>query len=104
MDRKQGVRWQPVDGRPNAQPRADPIRSSSAAGSANAERALSPRKARVRNPLRNAEVSALKIDNGPVFSRRPQAQGPDGRAKVSAATLVAAAGGFEAQLFEWLKQ
>jgi tricarballylate dehydrogenase len=49
----------------------------------------------------DAEVLDLEIDNG-MFLSASLKQG-DGRAKVSAATLVAAAGGFEANI-EWLKQ
>src|SRR5271166_2878970 len=49
----------------------------------------------------DAEVLDLAIDNG-MFLSAVLKQG-DGRATVSAATLVAAAGGFEANI-EWLKQ
>src|SRR3982075_722812 len=49
----------------------------------------------------DAEVLDLKIDDG-MFLSAVLKQG-DGRAKVSASTLVAAAGGFEANI-EWLKQ
>src|ERR1700757_986175 len=49
----------------------------------------------------DAEVLDLEIDNG-MFLSASLKQG-HGRAKVSAATLVAAAGGFEANI-EWLKQ
>src|SRR5580704_16447980 len=51
--------------------------------------------------LYDAEVVDLEIDNG-MFLSAVLKQG-DGRAKVSASTLVAAAGGFEANI-EWLKQ
>jgi tricarballylate dehydrogenase len=51
--------------------------------------------------LYDAEVVDLEIDNG-MFLSAVLKQG-DGTAKVTASTLVAAAGGFEANI-EWLKQ
>jgi tricarballylate dehydrogenase len=51
--------------------------------------------------LYDAEVLDLEIDNG-MFLSATLKQG-DGRVKVRASTLVAAAGGFEANI-EWLKQ
>ena len=68
-----------------------------------AERALSHRRtARRRHSLRRRSARPRQSKTA-CFSPRPLKQPVDGRADVRASTLVAAAGGFEANI-EWLKQ
>ncbi len=96
---KQGVRWQPSLGGTLSLGRTNSFFLGGGRAMLNA---LYLTAEQLGVDIRyDAEVIDLEIDNG-MFLSASLKQG-DGRAKVSAATLVAAAGGFEANI-EWLKQ
>jgi tricarballylate dehydrogenase len=94
---EQGVRWQPSLGGTLSLGRTN---SFFLGGQGDAE-PLYLRPNLGVDILYDAEVLDLEIDNG-MFLSADLKQG-DGRISVRAATLVAAAGGFEANI-EWLKQ
>src|ERR1700675_4371716 len=96
---EQGVRWQPSLGGTLSLGRTNSFFLGGGRAMLNALY-LTAEKLGVEI-LYDAEVVDLEIDNG-MFLSAVLKQG-DGRAKVSASTLVAAAGGFEANI-EWLKQ
>src|SRR6202158_6243109 len=96
---KQGVRWQPSLGGTLSLGRTNSFFLGGGRAMLNALY-LTAEQLGVEI-LYDAEVLDLEIDHG-MFLSAVLKQG-DGRARVSAATLVAAAGGFEANI-EWLKQ
>src|SRR6202795_1250772 len=96
---KQGVRWQPSLGGTLSLGRTNSFFLGGGRAMLNALY-LTAEQLGVEI-LYDAEVLDLEIDHG-MFLSAVLKQG-DGHAKVSAATLVAAAGGFEANI-EWLKQ
>src|ERR1700686_4868599 len=96
---EQGVRWQPSLGGPLSLGRTNSFFLGGGRAMLNALY-LTAEKLGIEI-LYDAEVVDLEIEHG-MFLSAVLKQG-DGRAKVSAATLVAAAGGFEANI-EWLKQ
>src|SRR6202051_3130761 len=96
---EQGVRWQPSLGGTLSLGRTNSFFLGGGRAMLNALY-LTAEQLGIRI-LYDAEVLDLEIDNG-MFLSATLKQG-DGRAKVSAATLVAAAGGFAAHI-EWLKQ
>src|SRR6266851_138562 len=96
---EQGVRWQPSLGGTLSLGRTNSFFLGGGRAMLNALY-LTAEKLGVEI-LYDAEVLDLEIDNG-MFLSATLKQG-DGRAKVRASTLVAAAGGFEANI-EWLKE
>src|SRR5437588_3665362 len=96
---EQGVRWQPSLGGTLSLGRTNSFFLGGGRAMLNALY-LTAEKLGV-DILYDAEVTDLTIDDG-MFLSATLKQG-DGRATVRAATLVAAAGGFEANI-EWLKQ
>src|ERR1700736_1763599 len=96
---EQGVRWQPSLGGTLSLGRTNSFFLGGGRAMLNALY-LTAEKLGVE-VLYDAEVLDLQIEHG-MFLSAVLKQG-DGRAKVGAATLVAAAGGFEANI-EWLKQ
>ena len=96
---KQGVRWQPSLGGTLSLGRTNSFFLGGGRAMLNALY-LTAEQLGVEI-LYDAEVLDLDIDHG-MFLSATLKQG-DGRARVTAATLVAAAGGFEANI-EWLKQ
>src|SRR3981081_1691134 len=96
---EQGVRWQPSLGGTLSLGRTNSFFLGGGRAMLNALY-LTAEKLGVGN-LYDAEGLDLEIDNCMFLS--PGLKQGDGRAKVSASTLVAAAGGFEANI-EWLKQ
>src|SRR5580693_8982557 len=96
---KQGVRWQPSLGGTLSLGRTNSFFLGGGRAMLNALYLTAERLG--VEILYDAEVVDLEIDNG-MFLSAVLKQG-DGTAKVTASTLVAAAGGFEANI-EWLKQ
>ena len=96
---EQGVRWQPSLGGTLSLGRTNSFFLGGGRAMLNALY-LTAEKLGVE-VLYDAEVLDLDIEHGMFLSASVKQD--DGRAKVSAATLVAAAGGFEANI-EWLKQ
>src|SRR6202051_4485510 len=96
---EQGVRWQPSLGGTLSLGRTNSFSLGGGRAMLNALYLTAERLG--IEILYDAEVVDLEIDNG-MFLSAVLKQG-DGRVKVRASTLVAAAGGFEANI-EWLKQ
>jgi tricarballylate dehydrogenase len=96
---EQGVRWQPSLGGTLSLGRTNSFFLGGGRAMLNALYLTAERLG--VEVLYDAEVVDLEIDNG-MFLSATLKQG-DGRAHVKASTLVAAAGGFEANI-EWLKQ
>src|SRR3954453_6265195 len=96
---EQGVRWQPSLGGTRSLGRTNSFFLGGGRAMLNALY-LTAEQLGV-HIMYDAEVLDLEIDNG-MFLSATLKQG-DGRAKVRASTLVAAAGGFEANI-EWLKE